>query len=394
MKSFLNPSIESLPANPFAALSHLLSDVRPPSSADVLNAAVGDPQGDSSIPVELIAANGNLWGRYPPLIGTEELRSAVLGWLERRFELRPGWLGGQIDILPTAGTREALFLAAAMAVPWGDRHGVVLMPNPSYPGYTGSAIMAGAEPIFVPARAENGYLPDYEALGADTLNRTALAYLTNPTNPEGAAAPPDYLARMLRLSERFNFVLAVDECCIDLYTRDKPVGVLSVCHDQGLPTDRLLVFNSLSKRSLAAGLRSGFIAGAPALIATMRNVRSFTGATIPLPLQAASAALWADDRHVDHIRGDLDEKFTFAETVLGDAYGRVRPSGGFFLWLRVGDDLALAQRAWSHGLKIMPGSILGHGAGDENPGRGYIRVALVHRLPEAQRLITMLRQFI
>ncbi len=394
-RALFNPAVSELPKNAFAALAELLTGIVPPEGEATLNVAVGDPQGHCPVPLNIIAERGGSWGRYPPLIGTDELRTAILGWLSRRFVIGAQWVHHQLDVLPTAGTREALFLAAVMAVPkQSHQRPAVLLPNPSYPGYVGSAIMAGAEPIFVAARPENGHMPDFESLDTNVLNRTALVYFTNPTNPEGAAAPADYLARLIKLSERYGFILVVDECCIDLYTREAPVGVLSVCERQNLSTERLLVFNSLSKRSLSAGLRSGFAVGNPNLISTMRVVRSYTGATIPIPLQAASATLWADDEHVCHIRRDLDEKMTLAEAHLEDRFGRVRPDGGFFLWLRVNDDLAVAKRLWARGLKVMPGSLLGHGSGFDNPAQDHIRIAVVHETREFERLIALLTSLI
>jgi aspartate/methionine/tyrosine aminotransferase len=387
----LNPDVASLPENPFAALAALLADVRPPAATVPLNAAVGDPQGQCPVPLAVLAEHGHLWGRYPPLDGTDELRGAIAGWLNRRNGLDEAWTRKSISILPVAGTREALFLAATLAVGRsGAAREKVLVPDPCYPGYLGAAVMAGGDPIPVPARAADGYLPDFEALGAELLSRTAILYFTNPTNPEGAAAPRSYLKRLLELSEQYGFILAVDECCIDLYTRERPLGILTVCREGGFSTERLLVFNSLSKRSLSAGLRSGFVAGGPALMARMRTVRSYTGATVPLPIQAASAALWADDGHVDAIRAELDAKFTLVEEAIGSIWPAARPTAGFFLWLAVEDDLALTRRLWSAGLRVMPGSLLGRGWFADNPGQGRIRVALVHSPAETVRLLEIL----
>jgi N-succinyldiaminopimelate aminotransferase len=388
----LNSRVAELAGNPFDLLNEFLDGIRPSVSQPII-ASLGDPHSDCPVPISVMADCGNLWRRYPPLRGTEALRTAIFGWLERRFGLKGMWTRNELDVLPTAGTREALFLAATLCVPparKGSRT-AVLLPNPCYPGYFGAAVISGAEPILLPSTRRGGFLPDLAAVGVDVLNRTAALYLTNPSNPEGAAASNDYLGNVLELSERYGFVLIVDECCIDLYLRSRPTGVLEVCQRRRFPTDNLLVFNSLSKRSYAAGLRSGFVAGGKFLIEQMRVLRSYAGATIPLPIQAASAALWRDDVHVAAIRDDLTVKFDLAEQMLGGRFRFYRPDAGFFLWLDVGDDRNVTRRLWSEGLKVMPGSFLGRWDGRQNPGTGYVRVALLHDLQRTREMLERLQ---
>jgi N-succinyldiaminopimelate aminotransferase len=256
---------------------------------------------------------------------------------------------------------------------------LVLLPNPYYLVYLGGAVMAGAEVVALDATAATGFLPDLDALEPRPLERTALFYLCSPANPQGAIADLAYLEKAIRLAREYDFVLAVDECYGEIYDQAPPPGVLEACARMGGALDNVLVFHSLSKRSNAAGLRCGFVAGDPALIQRFQHLRSYGGAQVPLPLQHAATALWQDEEHVEPNRALYRRKFTVAETALGRRFGFYRPPGGFFLWLDVGDGERAAQALWREaGVRTLPGAYVARGTGDENPGRRYIRVALVH----------------
>jgi N-succinyldiaminopimelate aminotransferase len=256
------------------------------------------------------------------------------------------------------------------------------MPNPFYQVYFGAAAMAGAEPVYLPATRETGFLPDLESIAPADLDRCALFYLCSPANPQGAVADRGYLARALTLARRHDFVLAVDECYAEIYGREPPPGALQACLDAGGGLDNLLIFHSLSKRSSVPGLRSGFVAGDARLIAAFRRLRSFGGATLPLPVMAASAQLWRDETHVDENRSLYREKFERAGRRLGGRFGFFQPAGGFFLWLEVGDGEAAAKRLWQEAaLRVLPGAYLAQAdASGHNPGHAYIRVALIDDL--------------
>ncbi|WGF86794.1 aminotransferase class I/II-fold pyridoxal phosphate-dependent enzyme [Marinivivus vitaminiproducens] len=385
----LNPRLEHLGGYPFRRLDALLDADAPPDPAAVLSMALGEPQHPTPpLLTETLAAHGTLWNRYPPVAGTSDFRQAVAAWLIRRYDLPEGSVHPDHNVLPLAGTKEGLYMLASVVV--GERadgrRPAVLVPNPFYNVYLGAAVMAGAEPVYLPATAESGFLPELEALEPELLERTALFYLTSPGNPQGMAADMDYLRQAVALARRFEFVLVLDECYAELYYDLPPPGGLAAAIAEDGSFDNVLVMHSLSKRSNAAGLRSGFVAGDARLIKAFAHLRSYGAATPPLPVIHAATALWRDEAHVIENRALYARKFEMAERRLGNRFGFYRPDGGFFLWLEVGDGEAVARRLWREaGLKVLPGSYLGR---DDpkggNPGRAYIRLALVHTLPEVE----------
>ena len=378
----LNERLAALGENAFARLTQLLSAVSPPSHLSPIALSVGEPQ-DQPPPIlaETLADTAHLWNRYPPIKGTPEFRAAVVAWLNRRFGIARGILDPEHHVLPLSGTKEGLYLATEMIVPQqkaGERP-VVLIPSPFYQVYRGAAIMSGAEIVSVPATRETGFLPDFAALPAEVLRRTVLAFLCNPANPQGAIGDAAYLAAAIALARRHDFVLIVDECYSEIWDQSPPPGALGVAA-QGGSLDRLLVFHSLSKRSNAAGLRAGFVAGDPRLISAFLSFRSYGGPQVPLPVQAAAAALLADEAHVDQNRARYRARIDTAERALAGRFGFYRPQGGFFLWLDVGDGEAATTTLWRDaGVRVVPGRYLALDEPDGgNPGAAYIRLALVH----------------
>lgn len=365
--------------HPFTRLSALLRDVAPGGPAAPLNLAVGEPQAavPAAVPEEL-QRHAALWSRYPLPQGTPEFRSAVADWLGRRYRLPVGMIDPDRHVLPVAGTREALFMMALSAVPQGGRP-AVLMPNPFYHVYAGAAAAAGAEPVFLPATRSTGFLPATDVAPA-VLERAALAYVCSPANPQGAVADRSYLETWIGLARRHGFVLAVDECYAEIYTGRPPPGALEAAAALGGDLRNLLVFHSLSKRSGVPGLRSGFIAGDERLVSRQAQLINYGGVAVPLPILAASTALWRDETHVEAGRARYVANFAVAERLLGGRFGWQRPAGGFFLWLEVGDGEAAARRLWVEaGLRVLPGAYMARtDAAGDNPGRPFIRVALVH----------------
>jgi len=372
--------------HPFLKLNRLLADVAPgpgptPDGAP-LTLQIGEPQADPPawLGAHLAAAAG--WNRYPPPRGTEAFRTACHGWLRRRHgAAAAGAVEPARDILPLPGTREGLFFAALSAVRPG--RDVVLLPNPFYHVYAGAAVAAGATPVFVPATAASGFQPDYTALDRATLDRTALAFLNTPANPQGAVAGRDTLAATLSLARRHDFLLVLDECYAEIYDTDPPPGGLDVL-DRAAPAAgdggtlaNLLCVHSLSKRSSVPGLRCGFACGDPRWLDPLDAALRVGGAGVPLPVLAAGAALWDDAAHVAETRARYRAAFDVTARVLGQGH---RPAAGFFLWLDVGDGEAAARTLWREaGLRVLPGAYMG--VPDErghNPGTPYIRVALVH----------------
>lgn len=375
---------------PFTRLADLLSGIAPRTDEEPVVMSLGEPQhAPPPLIDEALRADALLWGKYPPVAGTPRFRAAAAGWLQRRYRLPDGLVDVERGILPLSGTREGLFLTALLSVPEckNGHTPAVLIPNPFYAAYEGAAVMAGAEPVFLPTNRATGFLPDLDALPADLLDRTALFYLCSPSNPQGAAADAGYLARVTALARRHGFVLAVDECYAEIYFGEPPAGVLEVAAAQGGDLSNLLVFHSLSKRSNAAGLRSGFVAGDPELVANFTRLRSYSCAGMPLPIQSVSAALWNDDAHARENRALYKDKLDAAAAALRGRFGFTRPDGGFFLWLEVGDGEDAARRLWLDGaVKVLPGAYLTRNGPDgRNEGAPFIRVALVHDARTVER---------
>lgn len=379
----LNDRLNQLTDYPFQRLADLLGGT---ATADSIVMSIGEPQhAPPALVAKVLADKAALWGKYPPANGSPDFREDAAAWLTRRFKLPAGLVDPGRAILPVAGTREALYLIAQTVITPAEPKPVVLIPNPFYQVYVGAAVMAGAEPVFVPP-GDDGQ-PDFTALPEDVLARTALAYLCTPANPQGSVASLDRLTRSVLLAREHGFLLAVDECYSEIWDTAEPHGALEACAALGGGLANVMVFHSLSKRSSVPGLRSGFVAGDEAVMAAFQRVRSYGGAATPLPILAAAGALWRDEAHVEENRALYRAKFDIAERLLAGRLGFRRPEGGFFLWLDVGDGEAAALKLWHEGgIRVLPGKYLArNGVGDR-----FIRVALVHDLATTERALARL----
>lgn len=369
--------------HPFTRLNGLLSGLKPPAGLDPVLLSVGEPQ---QTPPPVVTAElqrtSELWGRYPQAPGTGEFRMAVKDWLNRRYRLPAAMIDPDRHILPVAGTREGLFMIALSAVPesGNGKRPAVLMPNPFYHVYAGAAAMAGGEPVFLSSTSANGFQPRPQDVPEDVLARTALAYVCSPANPQGSVASVDLLKAWIMAARRHNFIVAFDECYSEIYGDVAPAGSLEAAALLGGELDHLVVFHSLSKRSGAPGLRSGFICGDAMQVQRMTQLINYGGVAVPGPIIAASTALWRDETHVAAGRARYRANFDAAERILGQRFGAPRPAGGFFLWLDVGDGEEAAKVLWSQAaLRVLPGAYMARPDGSgQNPGQRYIRVALVH----------------
>ena len=390
----LNPLIDRLADYPFDRLRSLLADLRAPEGLRRYVLSVGEPRhAPPPVVAEALASRAGDWGRYPPVEGTPEFRDAVVDWLARRYRLPRGLLDPEQNVLPVAGTREALFLIAQVAVP-NDRNGqlpAVLIPNPSYQVYFAAALFGRAEPVFVSATGADGFC-DLGSVDVAVLDRTAIAYLCSPANPQGTVAGLESLERAIELARAHDFVLCVDECYTDIYDRVPPPGALQACAELGNGLENVIVFHSLSKRSNVPGLRSGFVAGDARLIRAFRRLRAFGGASVPLPVLHASTLLWRDDAHAEANRSLYRAKFDLAESLLAERFDFTRPAGGFFVWLRVGDGEQAARALWSRAaLRVLPGAYLAEPSGDGgNPAAAFIRIALVDDVASTEDALRML----
>jgi aspartate/methionine/tyrosine aminotransferase len=372
--------------HPFTRLNQLLEGVQPGGGNAPLLLHLGEPQfAPPAFVAEVVAENAATWSKYPPTAGTEAFRNAVKAWLDRRYALPPAMLNATTQILPVSGTREALFQIALSAVAIGAPKGKtkVLMGNPFYHSYAGAAAVAGGEPVFLAADRAHGFMPALDALDDALLAQTAMVYLCSPANPQGAVASLDYLKRWLTLARQHDFMIAADECYAEIYSGDAPAGALQAARDlapgTGGAVDHLLVFHSLSKRSSAPGLRSGFVAGDAKFVARQAQLINYGGVATPLPLLAAATRLWQDEAHVDANRARYRRNFDLAQEILGPLFGEIRPQGGFFLWLEVGDGERVAVELWRQAaIKVLPGGYMARAdESGRNPGAAFIRVALI-----------------
>jgi aspartate/methionine/tyrosine aminotransferase len=326
-----NQRLDKLPAYPFPRLAALIEGIEPGKEPLVMS--IGEPQHEPPAMItEAMVKHASLWHKYPPGQGTPELRTAIKGWLDRRYDLPQNMIHTDDHIIPVAGTREALYLIATCVIPQ-DTSGPkpkVLLPNPFYQVYCGAAVLNDAEMVPLSAGPETGFLPDLDQIEPETLKACSLFFLCSPANPQGAIASKSYLERIIELARQYDFVLAMDECYADIYDRVAPTGAFEICAEQGGNLENVLIFHSLSKRSSAPGLRSGFVAGDPKIIKRFNRLRSYCSATIPMPIMAASTALWNDDAHAAENRDLYRAKIDIAEEIFGNRFGFYRPPGGFF----------------------------------------------------------------
>jgi aspartate/methionine/tyrosine aminotransferase len=372
--------------SPFTRTARLLAGIEP-GHAETIDMSAGDPR--EAMPgfiVDKLAEAKASFATYPKIRASDELRAAIASWLGRRYGL-DGRVDPAREILPVNGSREGLFFAALPAVGRKrvDGRPAMLIVNPCYQPYVAAAYATGCEPVFVNATIQTGHLPDLDALESEPgiLARATAFYVGSPANPQGAVASADYIRRALALARRHDFMLFFDECYSEIYSHEPPTGALQVAADTPDRFANLVVFNSLSKRSNLPGFRSGFLAGDGDFLQTLAEIRNLTAPQMPGPVQHASAAVWSEEQHVAVIRQAYRAKFDVCDALLAGRLGYVRPPGGFFLWLdasHFGSAEEATLTIWQKcGVKVLPGDYLAwedrHGI---NPGRNFIRVALVH----------------
>jgi N-succinyldiaminopimelate aminotransferase len=395
----MNPDLARLQSYPFEKLAALKGGIQPPAGLGPIALSIGEPKHPTpDFIVETLIAHLHLLSAYPSTRGLPALRQAIANWLTRRFRLPAGSLDPERQILPLNGTREGLF-AFAQALVDRTRAPLVLMPNPFYQIYEGAAFLAGAEPRYLPCLAEQGFIPDFAAVDADTWRRCQILYLCSPGNPTGAVIPKETLQGLIHLAEEFDFLLAADECYSELYFEesDPPVGLLQAAAAMGhLDFRRCLVFHSLSKRSNVPGLRSGFIAGDAEVIDRFFHYRTYHGCAMPVQHQHASLAAWRDEAHVVTNRSLYRAKFDAVLEILGDILKVSRPDAGFYLWpVTPIPDTDFARDLFATAnVSLLPGSYLSREVDGLNPGAGRARLALVAPLDECVEAAWRIRRFV
>lgn len=393
----MNRGLPHLQPYPFERLDRLLVGQRVDSAEAPISLAVGEPQNETPAFIhDALRENLSLTSRYPATRGGDELREAIAGWLTRRYALAAGAVDPMTQVLPVSGTREALFALAQTVVT--GRKPAVAMPNPFYQIYEGAAVLTGAEPVQIPCDAETG-LPDLDAVSSSHWNRIQIFYLNSPANPTGGVADQEYYEALFRKSDYYGFVIAADECYADIYADESApaTGILEASSAARRDDFKnVIAFHSLSKRSNAPGLRSGFAAGDSGLLHAFLRYRTYQGCAMPLHVQAASAAAWRDDEHTAQIRQGYRDRLRDAVDVLGDVLEEVRmPAGGFCLWPRTPiPDEAFAAQLWAQEhVRVLPGSYLSRTVDGENPGAGRVRLALVPDHATCHEAMERIRRF-
>ena len=374
--SLLNPDFAIFDDNMFLQLRAAIDDITPPSDKPVINLTIGEPQLPApALLIDTIAAHSDKWHSYPKADGDASFRDDVCYYISYRYgQSTAEIIDPAHHIVPVVGTREPLHMLGQM-VRGAKENAAALLPNPFYHAWRAGALGAGGEIIMLNASVETGYLPDLDTIEEAVFQRATIFYICSPTNPHGYFASAAYLERLLTLARRYNFLLLSDECYADIWRDRPPVSALEVAAKMGAGLDNLVVLNSLSKRSNAAGLRAGFLAGDKAVIGLYKKLVGNGAALVPTPLLRAAGALYRDKAHAELIRQHYETSFAIAESHLPVTGTK----GGFFLWLAVKDDVAFARRAYKEqSLRVMPGRFMAVATDKGNPGEGYVRIALVH----------------
>jgi N-succinyldiaminopimelate aminotransferase len=378
----MNPDLERLQPYPFERLAELTAGVEPPAGLTPIALSIGEPKHPTpGFITEAVITHLHGLSNYPLTRGRVELRAAIAAWLTRRFRLPEAGIDPERHVLPVNGTREALFAIAQCLV---DRaqDPVVLMPNPFYQIYEGAALLAGAEPVFLNTTAATGYLPDFDAVPDSTWSRCQLVYICTPGNPTGAVMDSAALQHLITLADRHDFIIASDECYSEIFLDEDrpPAGLLQAAAAMGRDDwRRCLVFHSLSKRSNAPGLRSGFVAGDDRLVSGFLRYRTYHGCAMPPATQAASICAWEDEAHVIENRTLYRDKFRAVLDIMDPVLEVMQPPAGFYLWpVTPGDDCEFARDLLAQqNVAVLPGSYLSRTANGLNPGQGHVRMALV-----------------
>ncbi len=397
----MDPNLATLQPYPFQKLSALLAGLKPDAALRPISLSIGEPKHATPqfIRDGLIEQLGGL-SSYPATAGGEPLRKAIAAWIERRYRIEK--IDPATQVLPVNGSREALFAFAQAVIDRTRERPAVVAPNPFYQIYEGAIILAGAQPHFLNLMADDGFALDLQQLPDGVWRRTQLIYVCTPGNPTGKVMTLDEWRALFALSDRHGFVIASDECYSEIYFDESkpPLGGLEAAHRLGRGDFRRLVaFSSLSKRSNVPGMRSGFVAGDAAILAKFLLYRTYHGCAMSPAVQAASAAAWSDEQHVQENRRLYKEKFEKTLAILSPVTEVKMPEAAFYLWLRTPiDDTEFAKQLFGqYNVTVVPGSYLARETHGINPGRNFIRVALVAPVEEcleaAQRLKAFYSQF-
>ena len=406
----MNHNLTTLHPYPFAKMATLLAGSVPAHGYDEIKLGIGEPKhAPPAFVLDVLRENLDKISHYPTTNGLFELRQTIAHWLEKRFFLNH--VNPHTQVLPVMGTREAIFSIVQAVINHQaetigqisspDQSPVVVMPNPFYQIYEGAAILAQATPYFIPCTEDNGFKGDFRSVPKDVWMRTQLLFVCSPNNPTGSVMTMDDWEQVLRLSDQYGFIIASDECYSELYFDKAPIGLLQACAALGRHDFKnCLVFHSLSKRSNLPGLRSGFVAGDATILDAYLQYRTYQGCAMPIPHQLASIAAWEDEKHVAHNRALYQEKFALWMSELGELLDLRMPEAGFYFWIKApeqfgGDDERFVKALYEHAnIHALAGRYLSREVNGENPGRGYVRIALVASVEESREAIRRIRQLL
>jgi N-succinyldiaminopimelate aminotransferase len=395
----MTPNLKYLHAYPFEKLAQLKSGIIPSIDKHHIALFVGEPGHDTPAFIhETLAAHLQGLAKYPSTKGLLELRLAIAVWLGKRFQIPADFIDPETQILPVSGTREALFSFAQCLIDPAKKP-LVIMPNPFYQIYEGAALLAGAEPYYLNTLEESGYLPDFNSIAEEIWQRCQLIYICSPGNPSGSVISQATHEKLINLAEKHDFVIASDECYSELYDDESnpPAGLLQTAFAMGNSAfKRCVVFHSLSKRSNAPGLRSGFVAGDAEILKHYFQYRTYHGCAMPLPTQHASIKAWQDEIHVKENRQHYRDKFTAFITILRDVCTINKPPAGFYVWLKTPiADTEFAQKLFAQeNVTVLPGSYLSRPFDGINPGQDHVRIALVAPLDECIKAGHRIKNFL
>ncbi|WP_370279088.1 succinyldiaminopimelate transaminase [Pontibacterium sp.] len=395
----MNKDLSLLQPYPFEKLTALKAQVTPPSDLDHIAFSIGEPKHPApEFVAEVLTENMGRLCNYPTTKGMPELRQAIAGWCERRFKLKEGSVDPEANVLPVNGTREAIFAFTQAAVNRSE-DALVVSPNPFYQIYEGAAYLAGAKPYYLNCLAENGFIPDFDAVPESVWQNCQLLFLCSPSNPTGAVTDLDTLKKLIELSDKYDFIVASDECYSEIYLDESnpPVGLLQACAEMGRNDYKnCVVMHSLSKRSNLPGLRSGFIAGDAALLGPFLQYRTYHGCSMPVQHQLASIAAWNNEDHVLENRDQYRRKFDAVIEILSPVMDVQKPDASFYLWAKTPiDDDTFAQGLFEQqNLTVLPGRYLSRETDGILPGAGYVRMALVATLEECIEGAHRIRKYV
>jgi len=401
----MNPDLSLLHPYPFEKLAALKAAVTPTENVNDIMLSIGEPKHEPpAFVLETLVKNLSKLSSYPTTKGIPELREAIATWASKRFKLNADSFTAEKHVLPVNGTREALFAFAQAIVDRTKPNPIILSPNPFYQIYEGAAILSGAEPYFLNCVPENNFIPDFAAVPVEVWQRTQLLFICSPGNPTGAVMSSAQLKELIALADKYDFVIASDECYSELYfdEANPPAGLLQACAELGRDDfSRCVVFHSLSKRSNLPGLRSGFVGGDAKILEKFLLYRTYHGCAMPVPTQLASVAAWQDEQHVIENREAYRQKFDAVLAILDGVLDVQKPDASFYLWAKTSTTKThlkgelFAQKLFeAQKVTVLPGSYLAREANGFNPGEDYVRMALVASLAECIEAAERIKAFI